>query len=151
MRNLAHVENTHSPKGAIMASIYANSHPAAMGEVVKQGHVDYCRDNGHATYVVDGIDQGYCSRCGEAQAVEAVEVDACLDCAQYVAGISEHERGEAYPAATVAAMTRYTPGQLVDGDCGEENEHCVDFTDRPCDLCDSGLAGERHRVAIISH
>lgn len=45
-------------------SIYAISFPVTTGDVVKQGHADYCRDNGHATWEEDGVDKGVCPRCG---------------------------------------------------------------------------------------
>lgn len=44
---------------------YKLSTPAINGEVVTEGHAKYCRDNGHMTYKVDGVDQGMCPRCGE--------------------------------------------------------------------------------------
>lgn len=44
---------------------FAMEYPALNGDVVCQGHSDYCRDHGHATYTLDGIDQGWCPRCGE--------------------------------------------------------------------------------------
>ncbi|QDH48013.1 hypothetical protein LUPINE_115 [Microbacterium phage Lupine] len=79
---------------------------------------------------------------------EVTEVDACIDCSQAVAGISAHERGEEYPAETMAVLNEYGM-RLVSGDCGEQNEHCVSFTWSPCELCGSSLGGERHRVAIL--
>lgn len=44
---------------------YANSFPALWGELVKEGHARYCRDNGHATYKFNGKVSDYCPRCGE--------------------------------------------------------------------------------------
>lgn len=45
-------------------------HSAALrGDVVTQGHADYCTTNGHATYKVDNVDQGMCPRCGEVTTV----------------------------------------------------------------------------------
>lgn len=44
---------------------YALSYPALNGDVVTQGHTDYCRDHGHATHKVDGVVQDRCPRCGE--------------------------------------------------------------------------------------
>lgn len=82
------------------------------------------------------------------EVTEVTEVDACVDCTQAVAGITAHERGEEYPAETMAALNEYGM-RLVNGDCGEENEHCVSFTWSPCELCGSSLGGERHRVAIL--
>lgn len=36
---------------------------------VAQGAADWCREHGHATYVRDGVDQGYCPRCLEGHPV----------------------------------------------------------------------------------
>ena len=44
---------------------YKLSTPALNGEVVTEGHARYCRTNGHMTHTVDGVDQGFCPRCGE--------------------------------------------------------------------------------------
>lgn len=38
--------------------------------VIKQGHVDYCAENGHATHTIDGIEQERCPRCGVVKRVE---------------------------------------------------------------------------------
>lgn len=53
-------------------SPYARSFPVAAPEsadwteqVVTQGHADYCRDNGHATWTVDGVVLDRCPRCGD--------------------------------------------------------------------------------------
>ena len=46
--------------------MYALSYPAVTGGTVTQGHADYCQSNGHAAYVIDGVDQGFCPRCGDA-------------------------------------------------------------------------------------
>lgn len=46
---------------------YRMSRPAITpGEYVSQGHVDYCRDHGHARHTVDGVLQVMCPRCGDA-------------------------------------------------------------------------------------
>lgn len=45
-------------------SQFAMSYPALDGAVVMQGHADYCREHGHATWTVDGVDTGTCPRCG---------------------------------------------------------------------------------------
>jgi len=79
---------------------------------------------------------------------EGVDVDACIDCAQHVAGISEHERGEEYPTETKRAAFAYGM-RLVSGDCGDENERHTTFTRMPCGLCGSTLAGERCVVTIL--
>lgn len=46
----------------------------AKGEVVKQGHVDYCEANGHAVHVAEGVRQGRCPRCGEVPSAPAPEL-----------------------------------------------------------------------------
>lgn len=46
-------------------SRYALSFPAINGEVVTQGHADYCQANGHATHTTDGAAHIMCPRCGE--------------------------------------------------------------------------------------
>lgn len=53
-------------------SPYAKSFPLAQpadahwtDTVITQGHVDYCKEHGHAKYIIDGVDQGRCPRCGE--------------------------------------------------------------------------------------
>lgn len=33
--------------------------------VVTEGHAQYCQTWGHATYKIDGKDQGFCPRCGD--------------------------------------------------------------------------------------
>lgn len=52
-------------------SIYAASFPVAApadahwtDRTVKQGHADYCAAHGHAEWIVDGVDQHRCPRCG---------------------------------------------------------------------------------------
>lgn len=39
--------------------------PAVEGNVVTERHARICRESGHVAYVVDGVDQGSCARCGE--------------------------------------------------------------------------------------
>lgn len=100
-------------------------------------------------------------RYADAEAAPApVEVVAnfqvCLDCMLWVAGYDEHERGEAYPAAVVEAMTapEAAAWHLVNA-CGDDEETgheytCTSFTYAPCDTCASWLGGERHAVAALS-
>ena len=70
----------------------------------------------------------------------------CVDCCQYVAGISEHERGEAYPDAVKHNTAQHLNWTLVNGDSDDD----IDFSTRPCELCGSQLAGSRHAVAALS-
>lgn len=44
---------------------FAMTFPALNGEVVTQGHADYCAANGHATHKIDGAIQDRCPRCGD--------------------------------------------------------------------------------------
>ena len=57
---------------------YRNSFPVVTGEIVCQGHADACAEFGHATYKIDGVDQGYCPRCNEVteKAAEPVAASA---------------------------------------------------------------------------
>lgn len=73
---------------------------------------------------------------------------ACIDCTQFVAGISAHERGNDYPAATLEAMSapevaRWTLVNACD-------DTCEVFTYRPCDMCATWIAGERHAVTALT-
>jgi len=47
--------------------------PALTGDVVTEAHARVCAERGHATHTVDGVDQGYCPRCGEVTAPAAEE------------------------------------------------------------------------------
>ena len=42
----------------------SKSFPILTGDVVTQGHANYCAEHGHATHKVDGVDTGVCPRCG---------------------------------------------------------------------------------------
>lgn len=49
---------------------FAMSFPALNGEVVMQGHADYCAEHGHATHTVEAEDgtttiAARCPRCGD--------------------------------------------------------------------------------------
>jgi hypothetical protein len=39
--------------------------PVVDGRPVTEAHVKICADRGHATHVVNGVDSGFCPRCGE--------------------------------------------------------------------------------------
>lgn len=43
---------------------------ALNGTVVTEAHAKVCRERGHATHKVDGIEQIHCPRCGEARTEE---------------------------------------------------------------------------------
>lgn len=57
------------------------SYPAASGEMILQGHADACAEFGHATWVIDGVKQLRCPRCGENVATEA-------EAAEYAASLA---------------------------------------------------------------
>jgi hypothetical protein len=46
-------------------STRANDMAALEGRVVTEGHSRICRERGHATHTVAGVDTGTCPRCGE--------------------------------------------------------------------------------------
>lgn len=39
-------------------------YPAIDGRPVTEAHARICREEGHTTYVRDGVDMGTCPRCG---------------------------------------------------------------------------------------
>lgn len=39
--------------------------PALVHGVVTERHARICREQGHATHTVDGVDTGLCPRCGD--------------------------------------------------------------------------------------
>lgn len=69
---------------------YSLSTPALNGEVVTQGHSDYCAANGHSTYKVAGVDQGMCPRCGERTA-KATQPAPRTQVVSLYAGTVEHK------------------------------------------------------------
>lgn len=61
------------------ADLYRMSFPLAQPEdahwgdtVVTEGHAQYCREYGHATYTEDGVTRTYCPRCGDAVTVPEI-------------------------------------------------------------------------------
>lgn len=79
------------------------------------------------------------------------EFAVCIDCMQWVAGITDDERGEEYPNAVADAMTAPEAAQwhLVNA-CTDDCGTCSTFTYHACDTCASWLAGERHAVVALS-
>ncbi len=65
---------------------YRLSTPALNGEVVTEGHANYCAANGHMHHTVDGVEQGICPRCGEVTVTEeAITVERAVgDCSSVV-------------------------------------------------------------------
>lgn len=68
MTDITRTTLTHPAKD----SIYGRTFPAAApadahwtDSVVTQGHADYCRLYGHATWTIDGVTQPRCPRCGD--------------------------------------------------------------------------------------
>jgi len=43
----------------------STSYPALTGNEPTERHARICREEGHATHLVDGVDTGICPRCGE--------------------------------------------------------------------------------------
>lgn len=76
----------------IRSSQFAMSFPALNGEVVMQGHADYCAEHGHATHTSTDLEGNTttgdrCPRCGKLttepsaeQIAEAVIRSALIDC-----------------------------------------------------------------------
>lgn len=50
---------------------FALETPALTGGVVMEGHARFCRENGHAFNRKDGVEQGWCPRCGESNGLAA--------------------------------------------------------------------------------
>lgn len=50
---------------------------------VSQGAADYCAAHGHASYIVDGVPQGYCPRC--LTVTHPVSTTECAACGQFLA------------------------------------------------------------------
>jgi hypothetical protein len=42
-----------------------NALPAAFNQPVTERHARMCRTDGHLSYLVDGVDNGICPRCGD--------------------------------------------------------------------------------------
>lgn len=61
-------QEPHAAEGKKMDAkhnLYRMSYPAATGDVITQGHANYCAANGHAKWTVAGVDTGRCPRCDE--------------------------------------------------------------------------------------
>lgn len=91
---------------------YARSFPAVTpGEVVTEGHAQWCRDFGHATHAVAGVVQPRCPRCDEPREAPARLTD---DQAARFAQLGAHSRGEG-PApvpAEVPAPTGFSYSEV---------------------------------------
>lgn len=53
---------------------YKLSYPAVNGEVVTEGHANYCKENGHATYTMNGVASAICPRCGSTKEVATSKI-----------------------------------------------------------------------------
>lgn len=73
-----------------------------------------------------------------------MELFVCSDCAMW------HANGdtELLDDETRAAVTGYDGHLAID--CGENAEHCVEFSWSSCDACRSPLGGSRHRAFIMN-
>jgi hypothetical protein len=72
----------------------ATDYPAAHGRTVTEGHARYCRENGHASFVRDGVDVGMCPRCGDVTPVaptcRTCRVRPCSSDMDETGGLSFH-------------------------------------------------------------
>lgn len=59
---------------------YKLSYPAVNGEVVTQGHADYCAEHGHAKHTIDGVVSPLCPRCGADKTSEVAAVITFTPC-----------------------------------------------------------------------
>lgn len=50
-------------------------YPAATGQTVTQGDADYCTAHGHAVWLIDGVEQDCCPRCGEVTDPDPAELN----------------------------------------------------------------------------
>lgn len=56
-----------------------SDYPALTGDPVTERHARTCRESGHATHTVDGVDTGTCPRCGAVTA-PAEPAAVCREC-----------------------------------------------------------------------
>ena len=62
------IEMTTIPKNSLFRMSYPLVQPDDApwtDRVVTEGHAEYCRTWGHAKYIVDEVDKGFCPRCGD--------------------------------------------------------------------------------------
>lgn len=74
--------------------------PAASGAPVTERDAATCRDQGHATWTVDGRPQGTCPRCGEVTEPEHRMPPGTIACVRWY--LASLDRGE---ITTDAALT----------------------------------------------
>lgn len=90
--------------------------PALNNEPVTERHARICREQGHATHTVDGVDTGVCPRCGdvtEAPLQAGEEVRVPLYSQTRVGGVLR-KTGSRYRATVEALETRDgVPGVLL--------------------------------------
>jgi hypothetical protein len=78
---------------------FALETPALTGGVVQEGHARYCRENGHMFNRKDGVERGWCPRCGEDNGLlpttaVASDTDETVDLALNVELMITDEDGE---------------------------------------------------------
>ncbi len=79
----------------------AMSFPAINGEVVTQGHADYCAEHGHASHTVGTDVSPNCPRCGSSRIVVTVpEGQGC-----YIQEATVVTPGDSAPDAVDRALT----------------------------------------------
>lgn len=103
---------------------YGMSYPALNGEVVTQGHADYCEANGHATHTVNGVAQPRCPRC---DALRSNVPEGFV-----LSGV--YPRGKATDLLIAAGIDAETAGDMTSVTGGSWHESVI------------GLTGKRVRV-----
>lgn len=121
---------------------FAMEMPALSGDVVTQGHADYCADNGHAKHTVDGVVSPWCPRCGgstrnpapnaearaaalaDAEAPATLAAPAMADpVAEPVFEVTSEARDQVPMSDRVAAALPYLHTELVDDPATKFNVH----------------------------
>ena len=95
-------------------SNFRMSYPAARGEMVLQGHADACAEFGHAAWVIDGVTQPRCPRCGETTATEE-EIEAYVTLLKATAAAEAEERRIKELMRNTLALTSSVTGPLDRG------------------------------------
>ena len=81
--------------------------PALTGDVVTERHARICRERGHATHTVDGVDSGICPRCGDVKRAALIDARDTITLS--------HTPEPTMPVAYVRTLLdTFTPDQLRD-------------------------------------
>ena len=78
------------------------------------------------------------------------ELDVCSDCAMWIANADLSGATDEDAERVMRAVETFCveTGTHLFVDCGDEDEHCTDFSPSFCDMCDA-LPGERHRAIAV--